>query len=58
MQTCKGCSKRHPGCHDHCEDYQEATVDWIERKKWLHTCNLQTSRRWIKGAFGYKKIKG
>lgn len=20
---CKGCTKRYPGCHDHCEQYQE-----------------------------------
>lgn len=20
---CKGCEKRHPGCHDKCDDYQE-----------------------------------
>ena len=19
---CKNCEKRHPGCHDHCEDYK------------------------------------
>ncbi len=19
---CKGCTERHPACHDHCEDYQ------------------------------------
>lgn len=21
MTCCKGCDKRHPGCHGHCEDY-------------------------------------
>lgn len=23
MMPCKGCEKRYPACHDHCEDYQK-----------------------------------
>ena len=41
--TCRGCEKRHPGCHDHCPDYQEAHAEWTKFKemtrknKKLHT---------------------
>ena len=58
MQTCKDCGDRYPGCHDHCEVYQTALADRLERKQWLHRCGLQTSRGWFKGPYGYKKIKG
>ena len=27
IAPCKGCSERHPGCHDHCEEYKE----WKDR---------------------------
>lgn len=23
---CKGCEKRHPACHSHCQDY----IEWLE----------------------------
>lgn len=30
--TCKDCSDRHPGCHDHCEKYQNEKVAYEKRK--------------------------
>ena len=29
---CRGCGERYPGCHDHCERYQEASTKWEEYK--------------------------
>lgn len=31
--TCRGCEKRYPGCHDHCESYQEAQAEWLKFKR-------------------------
>lgn len=31
--TCKGCEERYPGCHDHCESYQDAREEWSQRQK-------------------------
>ncbi len=25
--TCKDCTKRYPGCHDHCDDYKKFRDD-------------------------------
>jgi len=30
---CKGCEKRYPGCHDHCDKYQAAKKDWESFKE-------------------------
>ena len=27
---CKFCEDRYPGCHDHCETYQDALKEWRE----------------------------
>lgn len=29
--NCRGCTKRYPGCHDHCESYQ-AWKAWHDKK--------------------------
>ena len=40
-QTCNGCTKRHPACHDSCNEYIEARAEWdawrrdMRRKKYL-----------------------
>lgn len=31
--NCRGCEKRYPGCHDHCESYQEAQAEWLKFKR-------------------------
>lgn len=31
--SCRECTERHQGCHDHCETYQTALAEWLERKK-------------------------
>jgi hypothetical protein len=30
--TCRDCKERHPGCHAHCQKYQEALSEWMEFK--------------------------
>ena len=30
---CKGCQKRYPACHDHCEEYKKVIDDWIEYRR-------------------------
>ena len=34
IDCCKGCiaPKRHPGCHDHCPEYQKQKAEYEERK--------------------------
>lgn len=27
---CKGCTQRHPACHDHCQTYNDALAEWHE----------------------------
>lgn len=27
---CKDCEKRHPGCHDHCDEYLDAKTKYLE----------------------------
>lgn len=34
--SCKGCTKRHIGCHSHCEDYAEQRRVIKERKEKIH----------------------
>ena len=34
--SCKGCTKRHIGCHSHCEDYAEQRRVIEERKEKIH----------------------
>ena len=34
--SCKGCTKRHIGCHSHCEDYAEQRRLIEERKEKIH----------------------
>lgn len=34
--TCKGCEKREPGCHDHCEKYQKEKADYEARKEQIN----------------------
>lgn len=55
---CKECTKRYPGCHDHCPDYQAAVVDRIKRKQWLERSRLRTSRDWVKDRGFFKMTKG
>lgn len=31
--TCKGCTERTPGCHDHCEKYKAEKAEYLARKK-------------------------
>lgn len=37
---CKGCNKRYPGCHDHCETYQSTKAE-NERIKDLHKADIE-----------------
>ncbi len=34
--TCKGCPNRAPGCHDHCEKYQDEKAEYEARKDQLN----------------------
>lgn len=34
--SCKGCTKRHIGCHSNCEDYAEQRRLIEERKEKIH----------------------
>lgn len=39
--SCRECTERYLGCHDHCETYQKALAEWLERKKDIrHKKNL------------------
>ena len=29
---CRECEERYPGCHDHCEKYQQALKEWEDFK--------------------------
>ena len=32
INTCQNCPDRYLGCHDHCDKYQSALAEWIEKK--------------------------
>ena len=33
IKSCKGCTKRYLGCHDHCEKYQSELAEVLEAKR-------------------------
>ncbi len=33
---CKGCQDRHPGCHDHCESYQQVKKGVDQKKNLIY----------------------
>ena len=35
--TCKDCPERSPGCHDHCERFQEWRTNHIAELHYTHT---------------------
>lgn len=33
INTCLDCPDRYPACHDHCEKYQAALAEWLDKKR-------------------------
>lgn len=68
---CKGCDKRYPGCHDHCESYLSAKAEY-EKTKALSKADEELRTYVVTRSFrrrdentlqkkrhhGYKKLKG
>lgn len=51
MIECKGCTKRNPGCHDHCKSY----IEWSENRlktKAIISKNRKADIQYISYAIG------
>lgn len=49
LETCKGCTDRHPACHDTCERYKAAKVEWDNRRE-----NIKTEKRRLQAIDSYQ----
>lgn len=64
--SCKGCTKRVPGCHDQCETYKQEKEEY-NRRKALNDCSLEygylcasvekTMTKYLRNKIKYKRYK-
>lgn len=41
---CKGCEKRHEGCHDECDSYQNWRMDYDEEKERVYRNKMNSKQ--------------
>ncbi len=52
--TCKDCSDRQLGCHDHCERYKKAQREWIELNRKI---NKKRSQELAPMSYFFKSVE-